>query len=115
MTYQSKRDGWQQDIEDRQKNIVFPDTVQNEARFWRNLGNTPSKTSTKVGVAILAIFVAAWITTILLAIIQAHAGLILAGLMLLIWGPIFAALAWATRRSLRTIKKSGHGPGALKR
>lgn len=31
------RDQWQQDIRARQRNVVFPDTAQNEARLWRNL------------------------------------------------------------------------------
>jgi hypothetical protein len=46
-----KRDEWLQDIEARQRNVVFPDTVQNEARFWRNVGKQPFTTSTKVGLA----------------------------------------------------------------
>jgi hypothetical protein len=33
----SKRDEWQRDISARQRNVVFPDTAANEARFWRNL------------------------------------------------------------------------------
>jgi hypothetical protein len=28
---------WQQDVDARQRNIIFPDTAANEARFWRNL------------------------------------------------------------------------------
>jgi hypothetical protein len=36
MGHQGKED-WLRDIEARQRNIVFPDTAQNEARFWRNL------------------------------------------------------------------------------
>jgi len=50
-----KRDEWRQDIKARQRNVVFPDTVQNEARFWRNIGKQPFTTSTKVGLAVLAI------------------------------------------------------------
>src|SRR5439155_1019781 len=36
MTRRVKREEWLQDIEARQRNVVFPDTVNNEARFWRN-------------------------------------------------------------------------------
>jgi len=32
-----EREVWEHDLEARQRNIVFPDTVANEARFWRNL------------------------------------------------------------------------------
>ena len=28
---------WLQDVEARQRNVVFPDTANNEARFWRNI------------------------------------------------------------------------------
>jgi hypothetical protein len=31
------QDGWMQDVQARQHNVVFPDTVNNEARFWRNI------------------------------------------------------------------------------
>jgi len=37
MTRRVKREEWLQDIEARQRNVVFPDTVNNEARFWRNI------------------------------------------------------------------------------
>ncbi len=29
---------WQRDLEKRQRNVVFPDTAENEATLWRNLG-----------------------------------------------------------------------------
>lgn len=32
-----KRRDWERDIELRQRNIVFPDTVHNEGRFYRNI------------------------------------------------------------------------------
>lgn len=35
----SKRQAeWQRDIENRQRNVVFPNTAENEARLWRNMG-----------------------------------------------------------------------------
>ena len=34
---------WQQDVSARQRNTVFPDTVQNEARLWRNLKSGKQK------------------------------------------------------------------------
>src|SRR6266849_6658114 len=30
-------DRWEQDLRNRQRNIVFPDTVLNEARFYRHM------------------------------------------------------------------------------
>ncbi len=110
MGNQHKRDQWMQDVEARQRNIVFPDTVENETRFWRNLGTTPSNLAAKLGLAVLAIFVFGWIAFILFA---AHQGgvtwpFLLA--MLLFCGPIFGAIAWATRKSLRDIEKARRDP-----
>ena len=105
MANNHKQNRWLQDIEARQRNVVFPDTVQNEARFWRNLKDIPWKTSTKIGMAILALLVGASIIALLLATLQQGiwTTLALAAGMLLIFGPIFAIIAWATRRSLRDI------------
>lgn len=49
------RDEWLRDIDARQRNIVFPDTLQNEARFWRNLytGKVKPKPVTWIGLALL--------------------------------------------------------------
>ena len=33
----NKRSEWQRDLRARQRNVVFPETAVNEARFWRNL------------------------------------------------------------------------------
>jgi hypothetical protein len=38
-----RRQEWLQDIDARQRNTVFPDTVQNEGRFWRNLASGKQK------------------------------------------------------------------------
>lgn len=106
-----KQDRWLQDIEARQRNVVFPETVQNEARFWRNLKDAPWTTSTKIGIAILALFVGGWIVAVLVATLQqgVWSALLLAAGMLLIFGPIFALIAWATRRSLRNIHNARRG------
>ena len=36
MARDRKREMWESDLQARQRNIVFPDTVTNAARFWRN-------------------------------------------------------------------------------
>ena len=104
-----------QDVEARQRSVVFPDTVQNETRFWRNLGTGPSKLSTKLGMAVLAVFVFGFGGAILVGAYKA--GVIWAFLlaMLLFCGSIFGAIAWATRRSLRDIEKTRHDPKLRKR
>jgi len=38
-----RREEWQQDINARQRNVVFPDTAQNEGRLWRNLASGQQK------------------------------------------------------------------------
>jgi hypothetical protein len=115
MASHHKRDEWLQDIDARQRNVVFPNTVENETRFWRNLGTGPSKTSTKLGLAVLAIFVFGFAAVILVATYKAGAfwSFILA--MLLWCGPIFGAIAWATRKSLRDIEKARRQPKSRKR
>jgi ABC-type bacteriocin/lantibiotic exporter with double-glycine peptidase domain len=52
-----RHEEWLQDLTDRQRNIVFPDTAANEARFWRNLFNgTRSLSGVQfAGIAVLAI------------------------------------------------------------
>jgi hypothetical protein len=47
---------WERDIINRQRNIVFPDTLLNEARFYRNLisGSTPLKLVRVIGVLLVA-------------------------------------------------------------
>jgi hypothetical protein len=48
---------WQQDINARQRNIVFPDTTQNEARLWRNLASGKEKLTTVqlIGIALIVL------------------------------------------------------------
>ena len=38
-----RQEEWQDDVSARQRNVIFPDTVQNEGRFWRNLKNGKQK------------------------------------------------------------------------
>jgi H+/Cl- antiporter ClcA len=110
MANQFKRDQWMQDIETRQRNVVFPNTVENETRFWRNLGTGPSKTSTKLGLAVLGLFVFGFGGAILVATYKVGVIWWFLLAMLLLCGPIFGAIAWATRKSLRDIEKARRDP-----
>jgi len=110
MSQRPNREQWLRDIEERQRNVVFPDTVQNEARFWRNLQDSPRKALTTIGLAVLAIFVASYLTVFSVATIQAHKFWAFVLAALLVWGPIFAAITLATRRTLRNIEKSRRIP-----
>jgi hypothetical protein len=60
---------WLQDVEALQRNVVFPDTVQNEGLFWRNLGKQGWTTTSKIGL-VLGIFVFGGLATILLAVLS---------------------------------------------
>ena len=98
---------WMRDVELSQRNVVFPDTVANEARFWRNLGDRPWTASIKIGMAVLAVFVCAWLGIFLVA--ARHVLWVVVLGMLLLWGPIFGLLAWAVRRNLRKIQQTRIG------
>jgi hypothetical protein len=32
-----RKEDWLRDVNARQRNVVFPDTAENEGRFWRNI------------------------------------------------------------------------------
>ena len=98
-----KHDRWLQDIEARQRNIVFPDTVQNETRFWRNLSKRPLNTSSKIGLALLAMLGWGVFASLLFAAVQEGVTWTFVLGMLLFFGPIFGLIGWATRRTLRNI------------
>jgi len=57
VTDRKKQREWLQDIEARQRNIVFPDTANNEARFWRNImeGRQHLSIVQKVGVGLFGL------------------------------------------------------------
>jgi hypothetical protein len=106
---QRGKDEWLRDVDARQRNVVFPDTVQNEGRFWRNLGKEPLTSVAKAGLVVLGIFVfgnSAFIFTLILrdkSGKQELAAIVL--LVLLVFGPIVGAIVWGTRRSLRNIQQ----------
>jgi predicted permease len=108
VSYRGK-DEWLRDVDARQRNVVFPDTVQNEGRFWRNIGKAPLTTAGKVGLAILAVFVFGNIAFVVSLILRDEHGEqelgVIVLLVLLIFGPIVGGIIWATRRTLRNIQK----------
>jgi hypothetical protein len=105
-----KPDEWLKDIAVWQHSVVFPNTVQNEARFWRNLGKQPWTASIKVGLALLALLGWGFFGVILVATLQTGVRWAFVLGMLLFWGPIFAAIACGTRRSLSNIQNARRGP-----
>ena len=49
-------DEWLRDVDASQRNIVFPDTANNEARFWRNIINGKARLGTTQKIGILLVF-----------------------------------------------------------
>lgn len=52
------KDQWLQDVDARQRNVVFPDTALNEGRFWRNLSSSKESLTFLQWIGLLAIFAA---------------------------------------------------------
>jgi hypothetical protein len=44
---------WERDVRNRQRNIVFPDTVLNEARFFRNVSSGQAKPIQRIGLLLI--------------------------------------------------------------
>jgi len=105
-----KNPQWLRDVQSRQRNVVFPDTVQNEARFWRNLGTQQWSISTTVGLGLLSLFVFGSLGAIFYALFNegeawsATWKIVLA--MVFFWGPILVALVWGTHRALRNLHQT---------
>jgi hypothetical protein len=102
-----------QDIHNRQRSVVFPETVENEARFWRNLRKAPWKTSAVIGLSLLAAWVVGWLVFITTAVGGRGIAVLFAEL-LIICGPIFLGLAWAVQRTLKKIGKNRNSVHARK-
>ena|ERR1700683_375943 len=103
------KDEWLRDVEARQRNVVFPDTVQNEGRLWRNLGKEPLTPVAKAGLVVLGIFVFGNIAFISSLILRDKAGkqelAAIVLLVFLVFGPILGAIVWGTRRALKNIQQ----------
>ena len=56
MSKHSSRDEWLRDVDARQRNVVFPDTANNEGRFWRNVIDGKERLSGIQRIGILFIF-----------------------------------------------------------
>ena len=106
MNREHEREKWLQDIHARQRNFVFPDTVQNEGRFFRNLLAAPSPNiAARVGFALLAACVVGPVLVFIFGALSAPDGIqellaVIIG-MIVFFGPIFAGIAWGTKRALK--------------
>src|SRR5689334_19373353 len=98
MNREHEREKWLQDIHARQRNFVFPDTVQNEGRFFRNLVNSPAPNfGARVGFALLVAYVVGAVLVFVSGILSDTDGMqellvVIIG-MIVFFGPIFAGIA----------------------
>lgn len=60
----NEREEWLKDVEARQRNVVFPETAANEARFWRNLIASRNGLTVVQKVGVLAVFAVAACTIV---------------------------------------------------
>jgi hypothetical protein len=105
---------WQDDLVRRQRNIVFPDTVENEGRFWRGIlrGEIRLNTFQKIGAAIVILLaLGIWGSVLLTMVVEQNGDrplwarvlnvgvpLALAVVMLLVF---MVMIGWQTRREDR--------------
>jgi anti-sigma factor RsiW len=95
------------DISERQRNVVFPDIVSNEARLWRGIRDQSLTTTGKIGFALLALMFLGPAAAFLIAGLWDRRVWQLVAVSLLILGPLFLAVVLATRHELqRTRGKS---------
>lgn len=88
------------DVELRQRNIVFPDTAANEARFWRNLISGKLSAIQVIGIVLYCGIVAGPILYMAKEMTSIAGLLFLGGC-----GAAFLLLCWGIRRAL---KDKGH-------
>lgn len=86
------------DVELSQRNIVFPDTASNEARFWRNLlsDKRPLSTAQLMFILLVCGLLAMPVWDMLKAMTS-----IVGWLFFAACGAMFLLLRWAVRRALR--------------
>lgn len=105
---------WQDDLVQRQRNIVFPDTVENEGRFWRGIlrGETRLNTFQKIGAAIVLVLAAGiWGNVLWTMVTEQDRGIPLWARVLNVGVPLalaivmllmfMALIGWQTRREQR--------------
>jgi hypothetical protein len=107
---------FQRDIEMRQRNIVFPDTLRNEARGWRGLLTSKEPLSVVQVVGMLMMLLGVPLVMVKLALTQFHntsgngVSRVVAGfggyvIYLLICGALFLLLRWRVRKALADTHK----------
>ena len=102
----NQREKWQQDVQDRQRSIVFPQTLANEIRLWRNIATGKPTALTWAGLALFGSFVIGFLSVIGIMLYREKVLWTVALGTLLIFGPVIGLIVWATRRNLRQLQSS---------
>jgi hypothetical protein len=104
---------WLRDVDARQRNIVFPDTVQNEGRFWRNAwaGSESLNLAQWIGVVVMFVCFGGGLVSVLWRVwpegqapwwqkaINAY------GIFIVVIGAVATFIAIGNRRARRTAQK----------
>jgi len=109
-------DEFRRDIEMRQRNLVYPDTLRNEARGWRGLMTSKEPLSVVQVVGMLIMLLGLPLVMVKLALTQFHdtpgtgVGRLVAGfggyvIYLLICAALFLLLRWRVRKALGAHKR----------
>jgi Na+-transporting NADH:ubiquinone oxidoreductase subunit NqrE len=88
---------WEDDIAQRQRNVVFPDTAANEARFWRNIVSDKRKLSRtqSLGIAVMALILLASLVGLISTQLRTTEGSLVQRIMasMAVWIVLLAVLA----------------------
>jgi hypothetical protein len=118
-----RQEEWQQDISARQRNTVFPDTVENEGRLWRNLASGKQKLTVvqEIGIALMFLTIAGifWseaVSRFTFAtsgplfdrLVGTLASFSSEAILLGLFGILFLFLRWRVRRALLSAKHKDH-------
>jgi hypothetical protein len=109
-----EREAWEADIERRQHNFVFPDTVQNEGRFYRNILRTkmplnPVQRAGVFGLGILSLLSGIGLTGTTIAALGGNGDSRLSAILMSAFSILSLVLGWKLcRRALADRKATRH-------
>jgi len=108
MGYRDKRNEWLREVEQRRRDIVFPQFSKDEISLWRTLKQRPLNLPAKIA---FIWFVVSMVGFAVFVLVQSHREgelrdlAVTTGLTIVLFiAPIFALIAWSVHRSLREIR-----------
>ena len=106
---------WERDVINRQRNIVFPDTVLNEGRFYRNIASGKAVFSRGQKISLLLIL--AFFIVVYAVDFAGHIGLVIGAGISGIWDvwPLMISFIWLLFWIFLTVKALFPQPEVRKR